>query len=84
MAPEGDSSRSPSCRLGSVLEGDNNVDNDNETASGQPCRNRRDLTKYNPQSNVPASQWVSDQQATVSKFVLDSAMDGRFSMDSWG
>ena len=60
------------------------MDNDNGTASGRPCRNRRAPTQYNPQYNVPASQWVSNKQAAVAKYVLDSALGGIFSMDSWG
>ena len=60
------------------------MDNDNGTESGQPRHNRRALTQYNPQSNVPDSQWVSNQHALVAKFVLDSDLDGTFSMDSWG
>ena len=60
------------------------MDNDNGTESGQPCHNRRALTQYNPQSNVPDSQWVSNQHALVAKLVLDSDLDGTFSMDSWG
>ena len=60
------------------------MDNDNVTASGQPRRNLRSLTQYNPQSNVPSSQWVSYQHASVAEFFLDSALDGTFSMDSWG
>ena len=74
----------PSCCIDSVPEGENNVDNDNGTASGQPCHNIRAPTQYNPQSNVPFGQWVTNQQASVSKFFLYSALDGTFSMDPWG
>ena len=60
------------------------MDNDNGTVPGRPRRNRRALTQYNPQYNVPVSQWVFNQHASVAEFVLDSALDGTFSMDSWG
>ena len=82
--PEGYSSCPPSCRLDSVPEGDKNVDNNNGNASGLPHRNHRAPTQYNYQYNVPASQWMSDQHASVSEFVLDSTLYGTFSMDSWG
>ena len=58
------------------------MDNDNGTASGQPCCNRRSAIQYNPQSNVTSIQWVSDKQASVADFFLDSALYGTFSMDS--
>ena len=60
------------------------MDNDNGTASGQPCRNRRATTQYNPQYNVPTSQLVSNQHGAIDKFVLNSALDGKLIMDSWG
>ena len=74
---------SSSCCLDSVPEVDNNVDNYNRTASDRPRRNLRAPTKYNPQYNVPTSQWVSGQHASVAKLVLDSALGSIFSMDSW-
>ena len=58
------------------------MDNDNGTASGQPCGNRRSAIQYNTQYNVTSSQWVSDQQALVANFFLDSALYGIFRMDS--
>ena len=84
MDPEGAFSLSPSHNLDSFPEGYNNVDKDKGTPTVQRHRNRRDLTQYNPQFNVPVVQWVSDQHASVARFVLDSALDGTFSMDSWG
>ena len=60
------------------------MDNDNVNASGQPHRNLRAPLQYNPQYNVPASQWVSNKHASVANFFLESAMNGTFSMDSWG
>ena len=83
LATEVASSCQPSQCLDSVPDGDNNVDNNNGTASGRPRRNRRVLTQYNPQYNIHASQWVSNQQALVVKFFLDYALDGTFIMDSW-
>ena len=83
-SPEGISSLPPSRNIDSVPEGDNNVDNDNGTASGQPRRNCRAPTKYNYKTNSPVSQWVKYQHASVAKFVLDSSIYGTFSMDSWG
>ena len=84
LAPEGASSRPPSCPIDSVPEGDNNVDNDNGTASSRPHCKLRSPTYYNLQSNVSAIQWVSNKQASVAKLVLDSSVDDTFSMDSWG
>ena len=60
------------------------MDNDYGTASGQPRCNRKSPTQYNHQSNVPSSQWVSDQHASVAKSVLEYALDGTFSMDLRG
>ena len=83
-APEGSSSLPPSHRLDSIPEGDNNVNNNNGTASGWPCCNRRALTQYNPQYNVPTIQWVSDKQAFVAELFLKSNLGGTFIIDSWG
>ena len=84
MGSEGSLPLAPDGALPSYPEGDKTVDNDNGTALDQHRRNRRDPTQYNPQCNVPASQWVPDQHASVSRFVIDSSLYVTFSMDSWG
>ena len=82
LAPEGASSHPTSCCLDYVPEGDNNEENYNRTASGLPCRKLRARRQYNPQSSIPSSQWVSNKYASVAEFLLDSTLDGTFSMDS--